>query len=304
MRGVLVAAVTGTLLAGAAMADTPTSVLLDPARPGVELLSLAGNSPVLREASWTWDEVRPCMVMHVRVRGPFAQVEIATDGLGRTRLAAVSNPERACQFRHRLDWRDRLTLRWSGLPDIHDFAFAVEADDTQLSEPGVTIEGRIVALAQGLGMVSVPLKVERLPLATWITAVAWAIGVVVPAGLAFFAGRQADRWNERHKAAADEAKQHADQVEAFAVWRQDPGARDSINEVLTEIDGLIATPNYVRPCARVLDTMYGKGMLAAMPPEARRRLTDICTGERPNALLDTLSELFPEVQSRIPRQWS
>jgi hypothetical protein len=165
------------------------------------------------------------------------------------------------------------------------------------------MEGQVVAFAPSVGMVAVPLKLERLPLSSALTALLWTLGVVLPALLAYVLGRAADRWNERRKLANEEVARQTAQAEAFAAWRQEPAAQISITDVISEVGTLIATPGVERPCARVLKFMYERGMLAKMPSEERRQIIDVCTREERKELLDLMPLLFPELQADIPTTW-
>jgi hypothetical protein len=298
---------TGVLLASPAGADgPPPALLLDWARPGVELLSLGGNSSVLRISPWIWQDgtdARPCTTIHLRARGSIAGLEVTTTGLGHAQLANVPDPSNACNTSLSLDWRERLQLSPVGDPGMHDWVLAVSPDATALASPGTAMEGQVVAFAPSVGMVAVPLKLERLPLSSALTALLWTLGVVLPALLAYVLGRAADRWNERRKLANEEVARQTAQAEAFAAWRQEPAAQISITDVISEVGTLIATPGVERPCARVLKFMYERGMLAKMPSEERRQIIDVCTREERKELLDLMPLLFPELQADIPTTW-
>jgi hypothetical protein len=321
VRIILAALVVCALLAASASADGPPSnIRLDPAHPGVVSFAFRAGPSVIRIAYSlvstflpdTFGE-EPCAVLILRTPSPNADVEVTTFGLGHATLATGRDPARACQPGFAGDGKERLHLAYSGQPEVHDWILVVRPDPQPIAASGTAMEGQIVAFAEGVGMITLPLKVERLPMSPLLSSLVWAFGFVLPALLTYRLGRAADRWSDRRTAAREAAARQIEladkaqaarleQAEAFRAWRQEPGSRQAIQRLVNEITIAIKTPEAAPHCLRLFQSMHTNGLFTKMPVERYEMLLEICRAEDYARLLGVLRELFPE-RPDIPAEW-
>jgi hypothetical protein len=296
------------LMAATALADPPPT---DGTAARSERLSVSGNPSTVRISRFTlWDAPSEptCFVFDIRFRNPLVMAEISTTGLGRTLLEAwradapappypaTAGASVACDGG--TGWQERLRLQMLEREETIDWRVAVKLDTSPLVADGSTFEGQILVSPDGKGTVAIPLKVERSPMSPFMTAIAWLIGIVLPAGLTYWLTRQSEARNERKKREAERAELVRKQKEDFAIWRQDPGSVDLMDEFFDQ--QLPTARGLSHPCTMLFDWMHARSMLAKVPPADFEALAATCRTEDRENFLALLRKLFPEKSAKIP----
>jgi hypothetical protein len=290
----------------AAEATVP-GILNDSAAPQQpELLSVIGNPSVVRISRFTWlgaPSDPECTSFEIQVRNPFLTAEIWTLGLGHTTLAAWpadgSTGHQAATSLVSCDvgaaWQSRLRLP---LGNSLRWRIGVRLDTKSLSADGTTIEGQVLISTDRRGALSIPLKVERLPMSPFVTALAWFVGIVVPAGLGYWLTRLSEARIDHNKRVAERVATEQKQQEEFVAWRQVPSSVTLMDEFFDQ--QLPAAAGLPHPCVILFSWMHSAGMLAKVPPLDFETLATICQTDDRQSLLDHLRKLFPERANQLP----
>jgi hypothetical protein len=280
-----------------------------------ELLSVAGNPSVVRISRFTLlsAPLEPtCAVFDIRFRNPLVVAEISTFGLGRTLLAAwrirgsavdplpMSSSSISCDVT--TAWQPRLRLQMLEPGDRIDWRVAMKLDTGSLSADGTAIEGQILVSTDGKSAVTIPIKIERLPMSPLLTALAWFVGIVVPAGLTFWLARFSEARIDRKKREAERTEIERKQQEEFLAWRQLATSVDLMEEFFNQ--QLPAAHDLPNPCATLFAWMHSHSMLEKVPPAEYELLVEVCQVDDRQGFLNQLRKLFPERRAEVPAQWN
>ena len=286
-----------------------------------ELVRISGNTSVVRVARfalWGAPSDPTCVAFTVRVARQIAAAEISTLGLGAATLAplpagsAVHAPAAdpfACPDAV-TQWHERLQLEGFGLAQNRDRWVAVKLDMRSLLADGTSLEGQVVVSVEGKGSVAVPLKVERPPMSSMVTALTWSLGIVFPAILGYWLTRLSDARTDRKKREDEDqldrtkrnderAELERKQQEVFLAWRQDPASIAIMDSFFDK--EIPATNGLENRCRALFEVMKSKGIVSKMPPSSFEAFIGICEANGTRDFFEQLRILFPEWKTAIDK---
>ena len=271
---------------GAGQVVTSPSASAATVASNLQEVTISGNSSLLRMSNpWPWAHTEPaCTTFRISAISTLESLDLYTSGLGRA-LITTAPYDKGTECPATKDLSDRVTLTKPNSTTAIDRFVSIQIPTDQLSTPGATMQGNIVALARGKKVADFALKVERPAREELWTAITWVVTILIPAGITFLIG-QFVVW-----LTALQTEQTG-----FSEYRR--SSATIILEFLKKIDVVIRSAQE-HPGETVFALAIQHSIFSRMPKGAARKLSNACASDDLATIVDSLKELFPEFTQGI-----
>ena len=287
----VVAGQTVLLLAAAlplTSAKGAATVAAEATSPTVQIVTFSGHPSLLEAPNPPlFGEPQPvCATFRVSALTSVASLDLYVGGLGQATLAEVpAEHSEGCPVPTAL--RDRLTL--SKTATAIDHLVAIKIPVEALSGPGSTMQGNVVALADGKKAGEFSVRVKRPPRAEVWTAITWVATILVPAAVTFLIG-QVGAWLIARQKEEDD----------FLDYRRTSTVQ--IQNFLGRVHALIRTHKEAaqdHPGWTVSGLIADFQIFARMPRRHIRKLSAACAKDELINVVSLLKDLYPEFPHEI-----
>lgn len=231
-----------------------------------------------------FEQAKPCITLQVRPRIGKAQVVLMTTGLGD---AGLYNGARCAPG----GGQRTLALSWSA--GTAPITVSIRPDVSRSTDGSALLEGRVIAVDDQGEAATAPLKVRKAIAPTFMKALLWFLGIVIPGligvAIAWIGGRI-----DRHFKARDAFAEFASsQKDVIRVLIRDSVAVSLYAEQVANADR----------AAEVWRSLSDQKILGALPESERVRMRKAFLANRPEELrrhlYDTLSRDLPDLAKLI-----